>query len=48
MEDYKPELRRQSSEEVMWGAVLKDGKEKAITVAEPVLHKTKEIIGFLV
>ena len=27
MEDYKPELRRQSSEEVMWGAVLKDGKK---------------------
>ena len=26
---------------------LKDGKEKAIAVAEPVLEKTKEIIGFL-
>ena len=27
MEDYKPELRRQSSEKVMWDAVLKDGKK---------------------
>ena len=28
-------------------SILKDGKEKAIAVAEPVLEKTKEIIGFL-
>ena len=28
-------------------SILKDGKEKAISVAEPVLEKTKEIIGFL-
>ena len=28
-------------------SILKDGKEKAIEVAEPVLKKTKEIIGFL-
>ncbi len=28
-------------------SVLKNGKEKAIHVAEPVLAKTKEIIGFL-
>ncbi len=29
-------------------SILKDGKEKAIAVAEPVLEKTKEIIGFLI
>ena len=28
-------------------SVLNDGKDKAINVAEPVLRKTKEIIGFL-
>ena len=28
-------------------SILKEGKEKAIAVAEPVLEKTKEIIGFL-
>ena len=28
-------------------SILKDGKEKAIAVADPVLEKTKEIIGFL-
>ena len=28
-------------------SVLNEGKDKAINVAEPVLRKTKEIIGFL-
>ena len=28
-------------------SILKQGKENAIAVAEPVLQKTKEIIGFL-
>ena len=28
-------------------SILNEGKEKAIQVAEPVLTKTKEIIGFL-
>ena len=27
--------------------ILKEGKSSAISVAEPVLQKTKEIIGFL-
>ena len=27
--------------------ILKKGRESAIAVAEPVLHKTKEIVGFL-
>ena len=28
-------------------SILKQGKDNAIAVAEPVLQKTKEIIGFL-
>ena len=28
-------------------SILKQGKDNAISVAEPVLDKTKEIIGFL-
>jgi hypothetical protein len=29
-------------------SVLNTGKDNAISVAEPVLQKTKEIIGFLI
>ena len=32
---------------LMAASILNQGKENAIAVAEPVLQKTKEIIGFL-
>ena len=48
LEPITNEMNKLMNDPAYIDAVLKDGKEKAITVAEPVLHKTKEIIGFLV
>ena len=48
LEPITKEMNKLMNELSYIDVVLKDGKENAITVAEPVLHKTREIIGFLV
>ncbi len=47
LEPITLEMNKLKSDFAFIDTVLKEGKDKAITVAEPVLAKTKEIIGFL-
>ncbi len=47
LEPITTEMNKLMNENSYIDSILKDGKEKAINVAEPVLLKTKEIIGFL-
>ncbi len=47
LEPITSEMNKIMSEVSYIDAVLREGREKAISVAEPVLNKTKEIIGFL-
>ena len=47
MEPITSEMNRLMNDQAYIDSVLENGKNKAISVAEPVLEKTKEIIGFL-
>ena len=47
LEPLSSEINKLMGDTSLLDSILKDGKEKAIAVAEPVLEKTKEIIGFL-
>ena len=47
LEPITKEMNKLMSDITYIDSVLNDGKDKAICVAEPVLAKTKEIIGFL-
>ena len=47
LEPISSEINKLMGDTSNLDSILKDGKEKAIAVAEPVLEKTKEIIGFL-
>tara|TARA_Y200000002_G_scaffold21467_1_gene16404 strand:+ start:464 stop:1471 length:1008 start_codon:yes stop_codon:yes gene_type:complete len=47
LEPISSEINKLMGDTSHLDSILKDGKEKAIAVAEPVLEKTKEIIGFL-
>ncbi len=47
LEPITSEMNKLMGDKTYIDSVLKNGKEKAIHVAEPVLAKTKEIIGFL-
>jgi len=47
LEPITSEMNKLMSDVSYIDSILKQGKENAIAVAEPVLQKTKEIIGFL-
>ncbi len=47
LEPITTEMNKLMSDISYIDSVLNSGKEKAISVAEPVLNKTKEIVGFL-
>ena len=47
LEPISSEINKLMGDTSHLDSILKDGKEKAIAVAKPVLEKTKEIIGFL-
>ena len=47
LEPITSEMNKLMSDTSYIDSVLNDGKVNAINVAEPVLAKTKEIIGFL-
>ena len=47
LEPITSEMNKLMSDVSFIDSILKQGKENAIAVAEPVLQKTKEIIGFL-
>ena len=47
LEPITSEMNKLMSDISYIDSVLNSGKEKAISVAEPVLNKTKEIVGFL-
>ena len=47
LEPISNEMNKLMSDIPYIDSVLSDGRDKAISVAEPVLHKTKQIIGFL-
>ena len=47
LEPITTEMNKLMSDISYIDSVLNSGKEKAISVAEPVLSKTKEIVGFL-
>ena len=47
LEPITTEMNKLMKETSYIDDILKKGRESAIAVAEPVLHKTKEIVGFL-
>ena len=47
LEPITSEMNKLMSDVSYIDSILKQGQDNAIAVAEPVLHKTKEIIGFL-
>ena len=47
LEPITSEMNKLMNDKPFIDAILNEGKETAISVAEPVLQKTKEIIGFL-